>query len=660
VSLKAAAYAGLALTLGCSLRQPAPSHGTPFEVLVAAPDLPIEALDAVSARPPSAVLKSTRLGRSLALTLAANSKVELLAPNACPLALGSSSTREELRLVPRLRLSGPAGEVGYDSNFEVTLRTRCGTRAPGTVAWEVSGAPLASFTTLEGGYRIVARTSAAPARLTRAKPGEVVAISADERRETHITARWTGPDGDVAQSSIAVSAASRARGLPNVALGDRVLLGGGGYRVRQRPAGSAADPMPWGTLTSLVPDVAGTWELSGEGGSTVRLFVSRYDSVPLDCGRAECHVAETHAAESSPMTSAFKRFLDEPGTPSSVACTFGCHTTGEPGRADGGFSHALAELGMDPGALPSWAELPRGLRRLGGVSCLGCHGPGQLPEAAARSTILRSEVCAYCHDAPPRYGHVKAWQSSALAESDRQPSTRARAACARCHTTWGFLDAVKAGREGIRMPPPNAPPAGISCSACHAVHDERAVMPGLLRRVEISSDYADLPESAVERSSACIYCHTPTEFGGPSSSAIWAGRGALDPITSQPLLGPAPHAAVPSGCVGCHRGGPESLQLGKGHAFRADLGQCASCHAERAIPDVRARAEKLLIAAGQGPRSGPPAHSEMRTPITPRGRALALVRFVLEDRGAAVHNPRYAEALLDRAEQVLSLPNSHD
>jgi hypothetical protein len=33
---------------------------------------------------------------------------------------------------------------------------------------------------------------------------------------------------------------------------------------------------------------------------------------------------------------------------------------------------------------------------------------------------------------------------------------------------------------------------------------------------------------------------------------------------------------------------------------------------------------------------------------------------VLEDRGAAVHNPRYAEALLDRAEQVLSLPNSHD
>jgi hypothetical protein len=623
--------------------------------------LPVEALEAVSARPRGAVLHTTRLGRTLAVSLRADAKIELSAPNTCPLTLDASVRNAELRLEPRLRLSGPAGEVGYDASFEVTLRTRCGTRAPGTVAWEVSGAPLASFATFDGGYRVLARTGAPPARLAAARAGDIVAISAGERAETRLTARWTGPDGTVAESSLTVSAAARARGLPNVALGDRVLLGGRGYSVRRRPPGSAADPMPWGALTSLVPDMAGTWELSGPAGSEVRLFVSRYDSVPLDCGRAECHVAETHAAESSPMTSAFKRFLDEPGTPSSLSCTFGCHTTGEPGRADGGFSHAIAELDIDPATLPSWTELPRGLRRLGGVSCLGCHGPGQLPEAAARSTILRSEVCAYCHDAPPRYGHVQAWKSSALAQSDREPSTRIRAACARCHTSWGFLDTVKTEREGIRMPPASAAPAGITCSACHAVHDERAEMPGLLRRVELSSDYDDLPQSAVERSSACIYCHTPTEFGGPSASAIWAGKGAFDPITSEPLLGPAPHAAVPSGCVGCHRAGPAELERGKGHAFRADLGQCASCHAKRPIPALRERAEKILIDAGQGPRSGPPRHAEMRAPTTPRERALGLVRFVLEDRGAAVHNPRYAEALLDRAEQVLAaLAANHD
>lgn len=354
------------------------------------------------------------------------------------------------------------------------------------------------------------------------------------------------------------------------------------------------------------------------------------------------------------MSSAFKRFLDEPGTPSALGCTFGCHTTGEPGRADGGFSHSIAELALDPSALPAWAELPRSLRRQGGVGCLACHGPGQLPEASARSAILRVDVCAYCHDAPPRYGHVAAWRTSLMSESDRTPSTRASAACARCHTTWGFLDAVKGGREGRRMPPTGSSPAGIACSACHAVHDDRAVMPGLLRRVALSADYADLPASAVERSSACIYCHSPVDLHGPSSSAIWAGRGAFDPETARPILGPAPHAAVPSGCVGCHQAGPDGLARGSGHAFRADRTRCAGCHAERPIPALRERAERLLIDAGEGPRSGPPRHAETRALATPRARALALVRFVLEDRGAAVHNPRYAEALLDRAEQVLS------
>ena len=34
--------------------------------------------------------------------------------------------------------------------------------------------------------------------------------------------------------------------------------------------------------------------------------------------------------------------------------------------------------------------------------------PGALPEA--RWSILRADVCAYCHDAPPRYGHVEGWR----------------------------------------------------------------------------------------------------------------------------------------------------------------------------------------------------------------------------------------------------------
>jgi hypothetical protein len=207
------------------------------------------------------------------------------------------------------------------------------------------------------------------------------------------------------------------------------------------------------------------------------------------------------------------------------------------------------------------------------------------------------------------------------------------------------------------MPPTDAAPMGITCPACHAVHDENALQPGLLRRVPLPSELDDIPASALERSSSCIACHGQREGRGPSAVALWTGRGALDPESSAPLVGPAPHAAVPGGCVGCHRSGPSELERGSGHAFRVDRAACASCHGDRARTPIEARAYAILDRAGQGPRSGPPAHAETKTPLTPptpRDRALALVRFVLEDRGASTHNPQYAAALLERAEQILS------
>jgi hypothetical protein len=183
-------------------------------------------------------------------------------------------------------------------------------------------------------------------------------------------------------------------------------------------------------------------------------------------------------------------------------------------------------------------------------------------------------------------------------------------------------------------------------------------MPGLLRPAPLAREYTDLPSSALERSSACIYCHTPRQASGPSSAAIWAGRGAIDPLTLLPLLGPAPHASVPGGCLGCHGSDRADPVHGSGHTFRATRRRCLECHAEReASPNLFERARRLLEAYGVGPRSEIPPHASNDEPDTIRERALALARFVLEDRGAAVHNPRYAEALLDRAEQILRPPS---
>ena len=650
-SLVATALLAAASCTGSAEHQPSPRR-----LAVSAPELPSEALEALHVKPSEAVVGVERRSGLLSLELGAATKFELQAPGACPLVLDASDLPRHVRLEPRIEIAAPSDDVGYDSAFELSLRIRCGeSESPrGTVVWETQGAALAEVAVVDQGYRLKGRTGPAPNRVARTRLGDIVAISPKERGLTTFTAHWTGSDGSVAQRSVTIRAAPRSRGLPNIALGERTLLAGQNFAIIQRPPGAQAVPTAWGGFTSLVPDARGFWELS-TGKDRVRLLVGSYDSIPLDCGRSECHSAETRAAENSPMTAAFKRLLDGPGTTTGLACALGCHTTGEPNRSDGGFSHALRELGQDAGDLPAWDQLPRALRRSGGVGCLACHGPGQIPAPSARWAILRTEVCAYCHDAPPRYGHVDAWQGSAMAGSDRDPQTRANAQCARCHTTWGFLDATADRLIGTRMPPSDAEPGGIACPACHAVHDERAAMPGLLRRAPIADTFSDLPESALERSSACIYCHAPNESSSPSSSLIWAGRGAIDPLSLLPLLGPAPHASV--GCVDCHRQDSSSHAHGRGHDFRALRDSCTRCHGERKTTiDVFERARQLLTLANVGPRSEIPAHARPRSATTPRERAIELVRLVLEDRGAAVHNPRYAEFLLERAAQILNSP----
>src|SRR5262249_22353462 len=119
-------------------------------------------------------------------------------------------------------------------------------------------------------------------------------------------------------------------------------------------------------------------------------------------------------------------------------CAVACHAIGEPGLDDGGFV-SVAPRFEDARLLPrgepgAWDHLPSVLPRLGGVGCTGCHGPGAIPERTGRWAILRVEVCASCHDAPPRYGHVVAWRTSAMARSDAQAETRV-GRCAACHTT---------------------------------------------------------------------------------------------------------------------------------------------------------------------------------------------------------------------------------
>jgi hypothetical protein len=200
-----------------------------------------------------------------------------------------------------------------------------------------------------------------------------------------------------------------------------------------------------------------------------------------------------------------------------------------------------------------------------------------------------------------------------------------------------------------------------------------------------------VPREAREKSAGCIVCHAPRDSAAlrfkqhraiaeprvlceASASALWAGRGGVDPATGAALSGPSPHMAVEGGCVGCHGGGPSGIERGQSHGFRADRRRCVSCHdADRdlAWADERARIEKEARAlwsdlfelrvllpvqpASDEPTTAPP-HATLR--VQPNatqelGRAAFDLSLLLEDRGFLAHNLPYARMLLQKAKPVI-------
>jgi len=300
------------------------------------------------------------------------------------------------------------------------------------------------------------------------------------------------------------------------------------------------------------------------------------------------------------------------GADYSPSCAIGCHAVGEPGLDDGGFWAVARKIDF---AWPAphagaWEETPRALRRLGGVGCTSCHGPAAIPEPTARFAILRSDVCATCHDAPPRYGHVAAWQASKMAASDRDVTAASDPICQRCHTTAGFLRTLgKTAREDA----PRGTAVGIACAACHAPHSSHGS--ALLREVALDSAFAGLDT----KSRICVPCHE----GG--AATVWAGGDGLR----------SPHANL--GCTTCHMGetavaGVEPTR-GASHAFSVDWAACRSCHGAN-------------VPRGFERRADPSAHAaRMRLPRSEAPREAGR-RAVEEDRAAFIHNSRFAAAMV--------------
>ncbi len=624
--------------------------------------LPLEAL---TVAPAGALVSRQRQPGSLGIEIERDAgAVTLAVPGACPVRVDTSVARpspeERVELLPLFELGPRERIVGLSASFELSAVSNCREAAAASVSFRVTGgAAVSELTSAEQGRVLRAKTAGTRA-LGKLPEWGIVPVSAGETLRTVFEATVVSGDGAKLVQQLGVAATARASGLPNVALSHPVLVAGQKLALKTKPEGSQAKLRAVDALSELVPDVAGNYTLSDASGHEIKLKSARYDSTALDCGRSDCHRAISESSALSPMTRVLAEDLDGPRRLADPQCALPCHTTGEPGALDGGFAHVASELALT--GLPArYADLPRALVRLSGVGCLACHGPGAIPEQAGRHALLQSDVCAVCHDAPPRYGHVAAFGSSRMAEADRDPRARSEAACVGCHTSWGALGMA------AHRPPQDAPPSGLDCAVCHDVHAHGArsraglLAPALLRELALPATLPDPPPSYFGVSRVCIACHAPeSELGRPAASAaaIVGGRGGLDPEGG--LSSAGPHASDPRGCLSCHGSGPSELERGSGHAFRVGPDACQACHRTQPERDAslatRARAllEKLDGRAAKGDRESPLHATETGAlPDTERARALFNVLLVIEDGAADVHNPAYADALLDSAERVL-------
>jgi hypothetical protein len=662
------------LALLCLLASSACKPSPALSVRVHLPEQLQFALEQVSFSP-SGHVASMRHDRSGLLQLETDGTALVMhIPDLCPLRIprrSGSATQLELKGKRMLATAPVLAQVGYDASFSIVVVAGCPEAAQGTIHWrQAEGPPLPTLTPSARGQRLDARTLPRASFFPEGLPPGVVPISPRTQGRYVLEATPKGQALPVRPFTVTVTSVARATGLPSVAVSQRVLLGGAGWRAARLAPGSQARVEELAGASSFQPDVPGRFELVDGAGQRLELQALTHDLTPLDCGRSECHAAIASAAAQSPMSHAFELpFAHGLAKPSQHGCMLDCHVVGEPGLRDGGYRALAAELPFQPNAHVPFAELPHALQRVAGVRCTSCHGPGAVPPHEGRARILQSGVCATCHDAPPAYAQVEQWSASRMARSDARPETRAPG-CAQCHTTEGFLQ-----HNQLRAAPP-APHAqeavvGIACAACHAPHGQHAGQ-ALVRKLAAAPRLGATAALADTSSAVCTPCHSPLAdqlVPSASSAALWLGRLELpEPLGEDLRATRAAHAALPGGCMGCH-GRRASAPRKTDHSFKVERALCAECHADAARASwdegkralmARSRALQEALAQACGfdthAQAGVPAHAG-REPRACRSPALAraayLLRLVVEDGAAFEHNGAFATELLDQVATAL-------
>jgi hypothetical protein len=618
---------------------------------------------------PAAIVPLRLDGHTLQLEVDAGPHT-LHLPGLCPLAIAAGEkSLSSLRASRLFDLPESLAQVGYDADVVVQAKPGCSEAAQATLRWrQVEGAPL-TLTSEARGQRLKLRTLPRALFFPEESPPGIVAVSPRSQGRVVLEATWTLPGRAAEQTRLTITSIARATGLSSIAVGQRIMLDDAGYRVTRGPQKSASSLPSADGVQTFMPETQGRYLLTSATGEALEVQAVRHDHTPMDCARSECHAQISRDALASPMSHAFA--LPFAQGAHDATCMLDCHVVGEPGIADGGFRDVARELGLSLRPDLRVLDLPPVLSRLAGVRCTSCHGPGAVPAHAGRARILRADVCATCHDAPPAYTHVDEWKRGAMARADGDPATR-EPACASCHTTGGFLNALGArGRPDLSRD--EGAHVGIACAACHAPHGAH-VGKRLVRATSLPTTLPNLGAFADKTSALCAQCHAPKP-GEPLPSAgaavLWSGSVKLpEHLGGDALEHDVPHAQDGAGCTGCH-GRKSTTQSEHGarahtdHSFAVDRDSCGRCHTAPGADDahreakaalsvqVAALAERLVPDCGQTPTTAP--HRAPAAPCKTRAheRARYALRLVQEDPAAYAHNGGFARELLKWAEAQL-------
>lgn len=514
------------------------------------------------------------------------------------LAACAGDARAPGRGAPVARIDDASLRAGYG-----TLVTLDGSKSsdpdgdPLTYRWRLLGAPEVvttsvrhadrarfTFTTAPARARFPLRPSFGPVAIPRGGEGdmEVELVVSDGEHEGKARAR--------------VRSAAPTGGWPRVETGLDLTVTCGGtedapahWELIVKPATSRAVVLEaTRCLARVRADLAGQYQLEErDSGKRIGFWYGNWVGHE-ECGRPECHPREHETWQGTKHASVFARGIDGLlGEAYGPEC-WSCHTLGQdPGGRSIGFRRAAEAAHWSPPRAPApgtFAAMPAAVKLWANVQCEQCHGPGRF------WTGVSSSVCAQCHDAPPRYRIVADWRRSPMAVPP-PAAIAARADCATCHSAHGGIARLD-GTTALR--PREEPEAqGITCPVCHDPHEAR--FPAALRRFGAATVAGRSVEAG--KGAVCLACHGAFEGPADDGRAPHAPQGWML-LTAAAPGHPAPHAAVPDLCVGCHmkkrpaprgetwpaRAGEASRDAMGGHTFALRAGverhdaACRGCH----------------------------------------------------------------------------------